>query len=362
MKYLSLVFALVIYNFCSGQILDTPPPSNYQKEVDSVNAKAFRFMLKEKIPGMAISISRHGELFFSKGFGVSNLKLNRAVSAENTLFRIASISKSITALAMAKLVDKGKLNFEESIYTYLPKYPKKKYDFTVKQVAGHIAGIRHYIGGEFILNKKISITEGLEIFKNDSLKFEPGTGYSYSTYGWNLLSEVVQKLTKQPFDVFVKSSIFEPLKMKNSLLEYSDSILPNKTEFYRKTNDGTIVIGPEVNNEFKAAGGGFLSTSNDLILFGNEIINPTIINKSTVTKLVTSLKTNDGKDTGYGIGFVTNKSKNNTPRYSHSGGGIGATTLLLMYPEENLVIVILTNLSNVKIKDFGNELEGIFLN
>ncbi|MDY7396155.1 serine hydrolase domain-containing protein [Aureibaculum sp. 2210JD6-5] len=366
MKKLTFLLVLFAVNFCVAQVAppkpSMPPPSDYQKEEDSASAIALRFLENEKIPGMAISISKHGELLYSKGFGVATIETETEVSPVITQFRIASISKSLSALAMAKLVDDDKLGFDKSIYTYLPDYPKKEYDFTVRQVAGHIAGIRHYKGKEFILNKPMTITEGLDIFKDDPLLSEPGTKYKYSTYGWNLLSAVVQKAAETPFTKYMEEIVFKPLHMSKTVLETSDKELPFKTGYYRKTNQGKITLGPEVNNEFKAAGGGFLSTSEDLIRFGNEIINPTIIKKETVAELVKSQTTADDKKTNYGIGFVTDSSKKGTPRYSHSGGGIGATALLLMYPEEEIVIVILTNLSDLKIKDFGSELEAVFLN
>ncbi|MET2984257.1 serine hydrolase domain-containing protein [Aureibaculum conchae] len=364
MKKLLLIFSCLIFNFGSAQVAPPkhiPPPTDYHREIDSVKAIALRFLDQEKIPGMTIAISKKGDILYSEGFGYANIEKQTKVNASKTLFRIASISKSLTAFAMAILADKEKLDFDESIYNYLPNYPKKKYDFTVRQVGGHIAGIRHYKGSEFILNKKMTITEGLGIFKDDPLLFKPGTDYKYSTYGWNLLSEVVQKVADKPFADYMEEVVFKPLKMNNTVLETSDKQLPFKTDFYRKTNQDKIVLGREVNNEFKAAGGGFLSTSEDLILFGNEIINPTLIKKETATKLVTPQTLSNGKKTTYGIGFVTDKSKNDTPRYSHSGGGIGATALLLMYPEEKIVIVILTNLSGVKIRDLGNKLESIFV-
>lgn len=367
MKHILFSLFVLVFNFAFTQVvppkLPIPPPiDNYQLQNDSTTSAALKLLEIEKIPGLSISVSKYGDLIYEKGFGFGNNEEQTKVDPAVTQFRIASISKSLTAFAMAKLVDEGKLNFDKSIYTYLPKFPKKKYDFSVRQVGGHIAGIRHYIGKEFILNKKMTITKGLDIFKNDPLEFKPGSDYKYSTYGWNLLSEVIQKTVKQPFKTYMQEAVFNPLKMNNTLLEISDSIIINKTKFYRKTNTGELKLGPKVNNEFKAAGGGFLSTTNDLIKFGNEIINPTLVKKETVSELVTSLKTNDGNKTNYGIGFVTDKSKNNTARYSHSGGGIGATALLLIYPEENVVIAILTNLSNVKLKDFGNKLEAIYIN
>jgi CubicO group peptidase (beta-lactamase class C family) len=167
-------------------------------------------------------------------------------------------------------MDNGLLDLDESIYSYVPDFPRKEYDFTVRQVGGHIAGIRHYNGSEFILNKKMSIVEGLDIFKTSPLKFKPGTDYSYSTYGWNLLSVVVQNASKTAFNKYMNDNVFTPLNMANTTLDLSDQDMPNRTLFYNKTNAGDITLGPEVSNEFKAAGGGFVSTSEDLIKFGNE--------------------------------------------------------------------------------------------
>ncbi|MEZ4797485.1 MAG: serine hydrolase domain-containing protein [Flavobacteriaceae bacterium] len=333
-----------------------------KETIKSAHTTALKFAEKESVPGMAISVSKNGKLLWSEGFGYSNLEENVEVSPSVTQFRIASISKSLTAVALAKLMDDGKLDLDESIYTYIPDFPKKKYDFTVRQVGGHIAGIRHYNGSEFIMNKKMSIVEGLDIFKDSPLKFEPGTNYSYSTYGWNLLSVVVQNASKVEFNQYMTHNVFKPLGMSNTTLDLSDQDMPNRTLFYNKTNAGDIRLGPEVSNEFKAAGGGFVSTSEDLIKFGNEIISPTIFSKASINELLKEQYLTNGKGTGYGVGFGIGKTKNGTVSYSHSGGGIGATTLLLMYPEEEIVIAIVTNLSSLPIRDFGKQLEDIFIN
>ena len=334
--------------------------SQQQQKINSAKIVAEQFLKDQQIPGMAISVSHKGKLIWSEGFGFSDIEAQKKATPNTTQFRIASISKTITAVAMARLVDENKLDFDSSVYAYVPDFPKKKYRFTVRQIAGHTAGIRHYRGTEFLLNKKMSIVEGLDIFKNDSLLFQPGANYSYSTYGWNLLSVVVQNVSKMDFNVYMSERIFTPLQMKNTSLGFSDKAMPNRTLFYVKQS-GRIKIAPTVNNEFKAAGGGFVSTSEDLILFGNEIINPKIISKNTISELTTPLKTSAGKNTNYGIGIGVVKLKNNTLRYAHSGGGMGATSFLSMYPEKELVITILTNLSGVHIQKLAGQLEEIFI-
>ncbi|MFK2819747.1 serine hydrolase domain-containing protein [Flavobacteriaceae sp. LMIT009] len=331
-------------------------------QIDKANTLAEKFLSKEFIPGMAISVSHKGDIVWSKGFGYSNIETKKEVDPSKTQFRIASISKSICAAGLAKLFDDGKLDFDASVYTYVQDFPKKEYDFSVRQVGGHIAGIRHYNGSEFIMNKKMNIVEGLDIFKDSPLKFEPGSDYSYSTYGWNLLSVVVQNASGVDYNDYMQKTFFDPLQMTNTAVGLSDVDMPNRTQFYIKTNAGKIVLGPKVSNEFKVAGGGYVSTSEDLLKFGNEIMSPKILSKASVKELVTSLKTNDGEPTDYGIGFGVVKTKNNTRRYSHSGGGIGATTFLLMYPEEDIVIAIVTNLSGVPIRELVGQIEDVFIN
>ena len=327
----------------------------YKIEIAKKIAK--KFLRQQKIPGMSISVSQNDKLIWSQGFGYANKKIKIAVKPDKTLFRIASISKSITALALSNLVDNEIIDLDKSIYSYLPSYPKKKYDFTVKQLGGHLAGIRHYRGNEFTINKKMTISQGVNLFKNDSLLFEPSTQYSYNTFGYVLLSEIIQKASKIDFNNFIERTIFKPLEMYNTTQENSEVYYPNKTNFYKTKRKLSIPVA----NEYKVAGGGFLSTSEDLIKFGKEIISPKTVSKEAVSKITMSQKLKSGKITGYGIGFSVSKTKKNTPKYYHTGGGVGASTMLLIYPKESLVISILTNKSNIKIELLGEQLETLFI-
>ncbi|MCB0446693.1 MAG: beta-lactamase family protein [Gelidibacter sp.] len=341
-----------------SQTVDSPQ----QVKIKSAKKMAKKFLRKQRIPGMAISVSQHGELIWSEGFGYANKAKKKKVKPNETQFRIASISKSITAMALVKLVDEKKINLDESIYTYLPDYPKQPYDFTVRQLGGHLAGIRHYKdNNEYALNKKMSITEGLDLFKNDPLEFEPGTQFLYNSFGYVLLSEVIQKAGNLDFNSFVADAIFKPLKMDHTTIDASDVELENRCEFYRQSALRKPVICDPVANEYKVAGGGFLSTSEDITMFGHEIISPTIVSKEAINEVITSQKLKSGNITGYGIGFSVETSKKGTPKYYHTGGGVGAATILIVYPKEELTITVLTNLSGAEVQQFGEQLESVFL-
>lgn len=339
------------------------PDNGYHVKIKSAKKLAKKFKRKKDIPGMAISVSQKGQIIWSEGFGYSSKKPKIKVKPDTTIFRIASISKSITALSLAKLAEYKLVDLDSSIYKYVPDYPKKEYDFTVRQLGGNLAGIRHYKDdNEYALNKKMSITEGLSLFKNDSLLFQPGTKFNYTSFGYVLLSEIIQKASNKPFDTYVHDSIFKPLKMEHSMMDISDANIPNKTQFYRSAFLKKPILAEPVANEFKVGGGGFLSTSEDIIKFGNEIIYSKIISKDAIKEIITSQQLTSGNKTGYGIGFSTVSSIKGTPKYYHTGGGVGASTILMVYPEEELVITVLTNLTGVTMQEFGNALESIFIN
>lgn len=358
MKRIIASIMLLLSAIGFSQTVETPN----QLKIKTAKKLAKKFLRKNRIAGMSISVSQQGELIWSNGFGFSNKNPKTPVKPDTTIFRIASISKSITALALAKLVDNKLIDLDSSIYKYLPDYPKKNYEFTIRQLGGNLAGIRHYKDDtEYALNKKMSITEGLDLFKNDPLLFEPGTQFNYSSHGFVLLSEVIQKVSNKPFDALVHDSIFKSLQMNHTMMDVSDAIIPNKTQFYKSSLLKRPVLARAVANEYKVAGGGFLSTSEDIVKLGNEIISPKIVSKEALSEIITSQHLKTGERTGYGIGFSVETSKNGTPKYYHTGGGIGASTILLVYPKEELVIAVLTNLTGVSMQDFGKELETVFI-
>ena len=153
------------------------------------------FLSENRVPGAAVAASVSGRLIWSEGFGLADIEQQVPVVPDRTLFRIASISKPLTATAMAVLMEQGKLHPDSSIHYYLPRFPRKKFRPTIRQVAGHLGGIRHYRGNENLSNVAYKdVTSGLAIFQNDTLMHRPGSGYLYSSYGYNLLGAVVESV------------------------------------------------------------------------------------------------------------------------------------------------------------------------
>ena len=300
-------------------------------------------MVDSEIPGLAIAISRDGEIVWSAGYGYAELEHMVPVFPDRTRFRIGSISKSLTAAGLGILMDQRKIDLDAPVQTYVPYFPEKEYPITTRQVAGHMAGIRHYNGNEYLSAKRYhTVREGLEIFMDDPLKFEPGTDYWYSSYGFNLVSAIIEGASGQDFLSFMHENVFDPLGMTTTVEDLTDSIIADRAGPY-SMNYGNITNAPNVDNSYKWAGGGFISSAVDLAKFGNAMLSDTLISLETITELTTSQKTVDGKETGYGMGFFSDTTDTGIKHFGHGGGSVGGISSLTIYPDQKVVMAIVTN-------------------
>ena len=341
----------------------TAPAAKRTQDARIGRARAFiqRTIATEPIPGMSVAVAIDGKVVWAEGFGFADLE-NRVPMTAGSKARIASISKSLTSAAVGLLHEQGKLDLDAPVQRYVPTFPVKPWPISTRQVAGHIAGIRHYRDGEFeSMRPYRSVTEALDVFRNDSLMSQPGTRYLYSTYGWNLISAVVESAAGEPFVAYMQRAVFAPLGMRSTTPEYTDSIIPRRAHYYLRDSGGPMRNAPYVDNSVKWAGGGFLSTPSDLVMFGSALLRTDFLRKETVELLWRSQATRDGKPTGYGIGWSSAVDSTGRRIVSHSGGAMGANSLLLIYPGERLVVAVLAN-TNTRYAGAGaREIAGIFL-
>ena len=304
--------------------------------------------LAKGVPGLALAVAVDGKLLFSEGFGCADLE-ERLPVWPTTKFRIGSISKPITAVGLMKLVEAGKLDLDAPVQKYVPSFPEKGALMTVRMVAGHLGGIRHYQDDEFTIQKHYdTVLDGLTIFENDPLVSPPGTKFNYSSYGYNLLSAVVESSSGENFLAYMQARVFGPLGLVHTVADQNRQIVEQRSRFYDLPKDGSVENAPYVDNSYKWAGGGFLSTAEDLLRFGSALLQPGFLKAETLKTMFTSQKTTAGEETGYGIGWGVQKTKSGKTIYEHSGGSIGGTSQLILYPETHVVVALLTNLSDKK--------------
>ncbi len=331
-----------------------------EREADFILAIACE-KLASSIPGFAIAVAVDGRVVWSEAFGYADLEAHRAATPA-TQFRIGSVSKPLTATAIAQLFETGKLDLDAPVQRYVPTFPVKSAPITTRLVAGHLAGLRHYQGDEFTLNRRFAtVTEGLSIFKDDTLLFPPGTRFSYSSYGFNLLSAVVEGASGEDYLVYMSRHVFQALRMTATAPDKNDSLIPNRTRFYDRGagGGGGYMPSPPVDNSYKWAGGGFLSTAEDLVRFGSALLGPGFLKGATLELLFTPQRTNAGEATPYGIGwFVARDSLGHRYVY-HGGGSVGGTTAFGVDRDSRVVFALVTNLGDARLGP-GREIQAVF--
>ena len=315
--------------------------------------------LATRIPGVQVAVAVNGKLVWSEGFGYADVARKRPVTRE-TQFRIGSVSKPLTATAVALLYEQGKLDLDAPVQRYVPSFPDKGYPISTRQLTGHVAGIRHYKDQEFFLNRRFAtVLDGLTVFQDDSLLFPPGTRFSYSSYGWNLVAAVVEGASGDDFLHYMSMHVLRPLGLTHTAPDRVDSLVPGRTQFYDRDSAGIFRIAPAVDNSYKWAGGGFVSSAEDLVRFGSALLDPGFLKRETLDLLFTSQRTNAGTETGYGIGWFLRTDSSGHHWAFHGGSAVGGTAVFGLDRDSRVVVAILTNLSDAPL-DPAQEIQAAF--
>ncbi len=315
--------------------------------------------LARGIPGFNVAVAIDGKIIYSEGFGYADLE-QRVPAWQITKFRIGSVSKPLTSAALMKLVEQGKIDLDAPIQRYVPTFPDKGTVITARMLAGHLGGIRHYKDGEVDNQKHYdNVVDGLERFKDDPLVVPPGTKFSYSSYGYNLLSAVIQGAAGKPFLEFEQEQVFDPLGLLNTTADQPADIIPQRARFYSGAKGKPTKNSMYVDNSYKWAGGGFISTSEDLVRFGSALLHPGYLKAESLALLFTPQKTKDGKETKYGMGWFIGKSKSGKRIFEHSGGSVGGTSELILYPDSHLVVALICNFSGDVDGWTGEEVQSL---
>jgi len=326
-----------------------PAPAHYADVVAEARVLAYKQVIEGGVPGLSIAVSVDGETVWSEGFGYADLE-QRVPVWPSTKFRVGSVSKPLTATAIAELYAAGHLDVDAPVQTYVPSFPGKRYPVTTRELGAHVAGIRHYRGREFLMQKHFAtVNEGLTIFAADTLLFKPGTRFSYSSYGWNLISAVVEGASGEDFLTYMRAHVFQPLGMRHTVADHPDSLIYERTRFYVRDDEGHLFNAPFVDNSYKWAGGGFLSTPEDLLRFANTVVLGDFLSEKARALLFTEQKTTAGEGVDYGFGWRLTEDNAGRRVISHTGGSMGGTTLLTVQPDTGVVVAAVINLSGADL-------------
>lgn len=330
------------------------------EEAKTEAEKILYYLIQEEIiPGASVTVTKQGKIIWQGGYGYADISKKTPVDPQKTIFRVASMSKAITGVLLARLQEQKKFDWNLSLYEYVPNFPPKPFDFTIKQLAGHLAGIRSYKANEYTLNKKYTIEEGIDLFKDDILQSAPGTKFLYSSYGINLISLAIEKCLNKKFEDIAKDEVFKPLNMWRTFPDRGKIITDEATP-YTRTKKG-LDKATEVNNYFKLAGGGFLSTSHDIAKMGTAIERHSFLSQAVENEMLKKQCTTDDVEINYGIGWQNQRDWNGRDYFGHTGMGVGGFGWLSVYPNEQVVIVMLFNVTDPQISIYLQRLTDFIL-
>lgn len=352
------IIAVLFIGFISLTHTQTETP-DYSEAIKAFEKFVMVQMYLDKVPGLSAGFMKDG-FTWAKGFGYSDLENRVPARAENS-YRLASITKTITAIAVLQLVEAGKIDLDAEVQTYVPYFPKKRWPVTVRLLLGHLGGISHYRNydqeGHIKVHKDTK--KALAIFQDFDLVAEPGTRYYYSSYGYNLLGAVIEEASGQSYGQYIKEHIFEPLGMKNSRMDDPVDIIPHRVKGYRLVN-GEIKNSEYVDVSSRFAAGGTRSTVVDLLKYAKGIIEGKLLKEDTWKQMFTSMATREGFFTGYGMGWRV-RPWNGHFQIHHSGSQPETRTHLLVFPTENFAVAMASNRERLDLMPYVRRLTELVL-
>ncbi len=271
-------------------------------------------------------------------------KGNQIKPNNNTLFRIASVSKPMTAVAIMQLYEQDKIELDVPIQEYLPEYPiSPKGNITIRQLLKHTSGVQHYSStwDGISFTKYENAIEAIDEFKDRPLAFVPGSSYLYTSYGYTILGAIIEKVTKQSFQAYMEENIWAPAKMVNTTIEVSDAEYENKASLYIKWGS-RFIKSPKTDLSVKAPAGGVITTAEDLLKFGQAVLNHTLIDSSTLHLMINSTDTLK-QGTPYGFGWFVRESNRYGKILEHGGSQSGSSSFFRIYLDQQLVTATIAN-------------------
>ena len=315
-------------------------------------------MARNTIPAVTVAIGDSSGLRWSNGYGMADLE-NLVPATALTAIRLGSISKPITATAVMQLVEKDRMQLDAPIQRYVPSFPQKQWPVTIRQLLGHLGGIRHYAGSQELDSTRHygDLTEPLKIFAADPLLFEPGTKYSYSSYGFNLLGAAVESVSRMKFPDYLREHIFEPAAMSHIGPDDVYAIIPHRARGYRLAANQRLENCALADTSNKIPGGGMLSTAGELVAFALALNSGKLVAPKTRDLMFTAQHVRDGAS-NYGMGWSVAEFEGRRV-VAHGGGQQGISTYLMLFPDEGLSIAVMLNRERAPAGDIAQKIAAI---
>lgn len=293
------------------------------------------------VGGVALGILHRGRVYRqARGFIDRH---RRRSTTTTTPFRLASITKTMTAVVALQMIEEGRLSFDDAVGRFLPGTPETWGRITVRQLLTHTSGIPHYPPGTArLLDVHLTTNETLRLIARRPVVAAPGERFIYSSDGYGVLGAMLERIEGSSLDSILEARVFDPLGMASTFVEDSRHRRADWPAGWRITDDGAAVPSVRIDLSSRRAGGGVRGTIDDLLVFADGLLRHDLVSAATFGQMTTATELPDGTLVDYGLGVAV------YPRHghrvvAHAGGQPETTSLLLLVPDEDIVVVAATN-------------------
>ena len=315
--------------------------------VEAVGSLLTGEMSRLGIPGLSLAVAAAGELRLETAFGYANVE-NDVEATPETVYRLASVSKPMTAVTVLRLAGRGLLDLDAPVWRYCPAYPPKPWAVTPRLLLSHQGGVRSYRPGEPPQTRRFEhVADGIALFAGDPLAYEPGTSVTYTTYGYCLLGCAAEGAAGRPFADVLRDQVFEPAGMTQTQPENLRVLVAHRASGYVRGPTGELRNSALADVSHKVPGGGLVGTAPDVARFGLALLDGRLLSRAELDRMLAPQRTRAGRVTGFGLGLAVGRRGGRREAW-HIGGQEQVSTILYLRPDSGLVVAILTNLEQVQ--------------
>ncbi|MBN2092442.1 serine hydrolase [candidate division KSB1 bacterium] len=346
----ALIFSFII--FLMFAVTSSPSYANSENDMDQIDQYITAYVEMNQFSG-SILISRNNQIIVNKGYGMANYE-HEIPNHPKTKFRIASLTKQFTAMAVLILDENDNLDINDSLAKYIPDYPRGD-EIKIFHLLTHTSGIPdHTEFPDFNLDRRVyqySLLDTVKKFKNKPLEFSPGEKFKYSNSGYILLGYIIEQVSKMPYEEYIEHNIFKPLKMKNSGFEHPKKVIRNFADGYNLDNN-EIIRAKYRDMSNAHASGALYSTTEDLLLWDRALYTEQLIGKASLQKMFTPFKA----QYGYGWGIVDLFDRKMA---GHNGEIDGFKANISRFINDDACIIVLSNFEQTPIGKISVDLAAI---
>ncbi len=332
-------------------------PDDFAHQIDAIAQEA----LQRPTAAVSIAVARDGEIVFARAYGEAD-RSRHVAATPATVFHIDSISKNLEAAALLQLVDEGKLGLDDKVKKLLPEAPTHGADISVRQLLNHTSGIYSFT---FLPNadaneqRNLNHEQVLDLFRDRPLDFEPGTSWRYSNSGFYLAGMLIERVTQRDYGSYLRDQFFQPMGLQSARFFSAEASTAGLALGY-VVKEGKLVEAPAITWALPWAAGAVCATASDLVRWQLALERGRIVKPETLAEMRRPTVLRDGTRIDYGLGTRLG-SRAGHPVFGHSGGGAGFTNVLESYPQDRLVIAVLTNTANERAPVLAAKIAGAAL-